>query len=101
MALALTTKQHLWMTRGIKELLMIEIPSALFCDSEAAIGIAENPKTNDRSKHIDISYHFVRERVEDGTITIMHEQSGENLADICTKALLGPSHDYLSTRIFG
>jgi len=60
MALAMTTKHHLWLKRGTQELLKKDIPMALFCDSNAAIDVAYNPKLNDRSKHIDIAYHFTR-----------------------------------------
>jgi hypothetical protein len=61
MALATTTKHHLWLKRGIQELLKQDIPPALFCDSNAAIDVAYNPKLNDRSTHIDVAYHFTRE----------------------------------------
>lgn len=100
MALALTTKHFLWLTRGLKEILKDDIPNAIFCDSNAAIDVSNNPKLNDRTKHIDIAYHFTRERVLDGSITIMHVPSTENLADICTKGLTRQIHDYLCTTIF-
>jgi len=58
MALAMTTKHHLWLKRGLQELLRQDIPTALFCDSNAAIDVAYNPKLNDLSKHIDVAYHF-------------------------------------------
>jgi len=63
MALAMMTKHHLWLKRGTQELLKKDIPTALFCDSNAAIDVAYNPKLNDRSKHIDIAYHFTREQI--------------------------------------
>jgi hypothetical protein len=102
MALAFATKHHIWLQRALSELTKIpDIPSALSTDSNSAIELANNPKINDRSKHIDIAYHFTRERVEDGTLNLLHVPSAENLADICTKGLPRPSHDYLCTRLFG
>jgi len=59
MALAMTTKQHLWLKCGLQELMKEDIPTALFCDSNAAIDVAYNPKLNDGSKHIDLAYHFM------------------------------------------
>jgi len=47
MALAMTTKHHLWLKRGVQELLKKDILNALFCDSNAAIDVAYNPKLND------------------------------------------------------
>ena len=55
MALSLATKQFIWITRGIKQLLCEEVPSALASDNTAAIELAHNPKINDASKHIDIA----------------------------------------------
>jgi len=61
MAVAMMTKHHLWLTRGTKELLMMDIPMAPFCDSNTTIYVAYNPKLHYRSKHIDVAYHFTRE----------------------------------------
>jgi len=55
MALAMTTKHHLWLKRGVEELLTKDIPMALICDQDAAIDVAYNPKLNDQSRHIDVS----------------------------------------------
>ena len=101
MALAFATKHHLWTIRGITELLKVEIPNAINTDSLSAMDLASNPKINDRLKHIDIAYHFVRELIEDGTLTILHVASKENCADLCTKGLPRPTHDYLCTLVFG
>ena len=100
MALANAAKHYLWTYRGIKELLKTDIPNALHVDSASAQDLASNPKINDRSKHIDLSYHFVRELVEDGTLTLLHVAGTENIADICTKGLTRPIHEYLCTKIF-
>jgi len=101
MALAMTTKHHLWLKRGTQELLKEDIPTALFCDSNAAIDVAYNPKLNDRSKHIDIAYHFTREQIEQGNVSVMYVPSEENLADICTKGMTRYVNDHLCSKIFG
>lgn len=101
MALSLTVKQQIWLQRGLKEFLKQDIPSATFCDNQAADDIAHNPKINDRTKRIDIAYHFSREQVESGNITLLHVASKDNLADICTKSLARPIYNHLSTKIFG
>ena len=100
MALAMATKHHLWLQRALKELLKRPITAALSVDSNSALDLANNAKINDRSKHIDIAYHFTREKVEDGSLNLLHVPSSENLADICTKGLPRPSHDHLCTLIF-
>ena len=101
MALAMTTKYHLWLKRGIQMLLEIDIPNALVCDSNAAMDVAFNPKLNDRSKHIDVAYHLTQEQIDQGNVLVMYVPSEENLADICTKGMTRYVNDHLYSKIFG
>lgn len=87
MALSLALKQWIWLTSALKELQSTPDNSAMFCDNKAAIDIAHNHRIGDRSKHIDVAFHFVRERVETGEVTLLQIESANNLADICTKGL--------------
>jgi hypothetical protein len=87
MALALPTKQWIWLTNALEELNMPVTNAAMFCDNKAAIDMAYNHKIGDRSKHIDIAYHLVHQNVESGRISLLQVESAENLADICTKGL--------------
>jgi hypothetical protein len=87
MALALATKQWIWLTNTLEELNVLVPNAAMFCDNKAAIDIAYNHKIGDRSKHIDIAYHLVPENVESGRISLLQVESTDNLADICTKGL--------------
>lgn len=59
----------------------------LYIDNRSAIDLAKNPIFHGRSKHIDVRYHFIRECVEQGLIVIKHVKTGEQRADILTKAL--------------
>lgn len=101
MALKLATKQFIWIVRGLHQFAHKDIPTALFTDNTAAIDLANNPRLNDATKHIDTTYHFTRERVADGTLTLLHIPSADNLADICTKGLPSPRLNHLCTSIFG
>jgi hypothetical protein len=85
MALALATKQWIWLTNVLEELNLLVTNAGMFCDNKAAIDIAYNHKIGDRSKHIDITYHFVHENGESGRISLLQVESAENLANICTK----------------
>ena len=82
-------KHHIWLERALIELCYHNIPSALSCDNKGSIDLTENARIGDRSKHIDIAYHFIRELVENGALTILHIPSKLNPADLCTKAYHG------------
>jgi hypothetical protein len=59
----------------------------LFIDNMSAIALAKNPVHHDRSKHIDIKFHFIREIMEAGQVEISHVGTQDQLADLLTKAL--------------
>jgi hypothetical protein len=57
--------------------------------------MAKNPVNHERTKHIDIRYNFVREKVEDKTIVVKYLETTEMLADILTKGLPREQHKKL------
>lgn len=59
----------------------------LFTDSQSAMAIAKNPCFHQRTKHIDVRYHFVREAIERGEIIIRYRETERMVADVLTKAL--------------
>ena len=56
-------------------------------DNQPAIALAKNPVLHDRSKHIDIKFHFLRDCVDGGQIVIEFVETDRQLADILTKSL--------------
>ena len=56
-------------------------------DNQPAITLAKNPVLHDRSKHIDVKYHFLQDCVDGGQIVIKFVETGRQLADILTKSL--------------
>lgn len=61
-------------------------PVKLLCDNQAAIMIA-NTDCIKRTKHIDIKYHFVKDLIRKGKLTVHYLQSGNQVADLFTKPL--------------
>jgi hypothetical protein len=56
-------------------------------DNKSALALAKNPVFHERSKHINIRYHFIRGYLEDGSIRASFINTSEQLADILTKSL--------------
>nr|GFC06354.1 retrovirus-related Pol polyprotein from transposon TNT 1-94 [Tanacetum cinerariifolium] len=69
------------------------------CDSKSAIAISCNPVQHSRTKHIAVSYHFIKEHVEKGTIELYFVETDYQLADIFTKALPTDHFNYLVRRL--
>jgi len=99
-ALSTTAKQHMWLQNALNEL-QISIPSALSTDNDGTIDLTENPRISDRSKHIDVAYHHVRDLVETRKLTVLHIPSADNLADLCTKPFPYPRLRLLRDLVLG
>lgn len=59
----------------------------LYYNKEPAISIAHNPVQYDKTKHVEIDRHFIKEMLENGDICIPFVPSSEQLADVLTKGL--------------
>ncbi|RVW96044.1 Retrovirus-related Pol polyprotein from transposon RE1 [Vitis vinifera] len=62
-------------------------PMKLYCDNKSAINIAHNLIQHDRTKHIEIDRHFIKEKLEKGVVCMSYIPSEHQLADILTKGL--------------
>ena len=63
----------MWLTRLLNKLRTpIEDFIKMFCDSQATISIAKNPVHHDQTKYVEIDYHFIKEKIEEGTILLVY-----------------------------
>jgi hypothetical protein len=93
MALAESLQHTIWTTQILKNLNFgFDLPIPLKSDSKGARDLAKNNVFHKLSKHIEIRYHFIREKVEDGFVILNEVKSAANVADIFTKALPEPAH---------
>ena len=93
MALTAAAKKALWLRRLCKELGFEKESVKINCDSQSAKTLANNHVHHVRTKHIDTKYHFIRDVVEDGSVTLSKIHTSKNPSDFLTKALPGKKID--------
>jgi len=80
--------QGTWLAQLLSELKSEQLKKfTLKMDSQSAIALSKNPVFHERSKHIDVRYHFIRNCIGDGKMDVEHVRTEEQLADILTKPL--------------
>jgi hypothetical protein len=80
--------QGIWLARLLGDFREEEPKAAtLMVDNQSAISLIKNPVFHERSKHIDLRFHYIRECVEKGQILVEFTSTESQLADILTKPL--------------
>uniref|UniRef100_A0A2N9GK89 Reverse transcriptase Ty1/copia-type domain-containing protein n=1 Tax=Fagus sylvatica TaxID=28930 RepID=A0A2N9GK89_FAGSY len=87
-ALAIASAELCWIRALLKDLgIYLSQPPLLWCDNVSALAIASNPVFHARTKHIEVDFHFVRERVLRKDLIVKFVSTIDQLADIFTKSL--------------
>jgi hypothetical protein len=96
-ALCHAVKETIWLRSVLASLqLLLPGPTTVYEDNNGAKALAQNPNSHARSKHIDIRFHFTRDKVSDGSVAIQAKRTSEMLADLGTKLLARVKHRFFS-----
>ena len=71
-------------------------PTPIFCDNLSSIKLVRNPVMHQRTKHIELEHHYIREKYDDGTIVITYVPTHSQQADLLTKPLA--SNQFITNR---
>ena len=100
MSLASAAQTAIWFRQLLADLgFPQEEATVIYEDNQGCIAMAKNPVSHERTKHIDIKYHFVRELVSTDVIKIEYLQTEDMEADILTKSMPRDRHQMLCERL--
>ncbi|CAH9056431.1 unnamed protein product [Cuscuta europaea] len=95
-SMASLTCELIWLRNLLRSLGVTHAgPVHLYCDNQAALHIASNPVFHERTKHIELDCHFIRDHIQAGTIAPAYTPTTEQPADLLTKALGAQQFSYL------
>ncbi|XP_048234353.1 uncharacterized mitochondrial protein AtMg00810-like [Ricinus communis] len=90
----------IWLQRLLQDFgIFLTSPAPLYCGNESAAKIASNPIFHERTKHIEVDCHFIRENFEQGLVTLPHVSSREQLTDFFTKSQTKSSHNFYRNKL--
>jgi hypothetical protein len=80
--------EAIWLRKLLIGLFDLEMEATtILCDNQSCIKMIENPIFHDRSKHIEIRYHYIRDMVQRGALKLQYVSTDEQVADVLTKPL--------------
>ena len=99
-ALAMSICELLWVRIILKDFKVnFEERMKLYCDNKAAISIAYNPVQHDRTKHVEVDRHFIKEKVEPKEVCLNYVPTKHQLTDVLTKGFNRGSYENLVSKL--
>ena len=99
-ALANCTTDLSWVRMILKDLgIFLCSPPTIWCDNLSALALASNLVFHARTKHVEVDYHFIREKVTNKDVQFRHISTNDQLADVLTKALSSPRFISLRSKL--
>ena len=106
MAMSETSQEAIYLERVFRDITTAcesneKCTVQLYGDNQGSLDLVKNPVKHNKSKHIDIRYHFIRDLCTSNAIKLAHVGSNDNIADIMTKQLPRCKFDKFHEAIFG
>ncbi|XP_048501643.1 uncharacterized mitochondrial protein AtMg00810-like [Beta vulgaris subsp. vulgaris] len=95
-SMALTICEVMWLKQLFQDLGVTNMhKTPVFCDNQAALAIASNPVHHEKTKHVDIDCHFIRDKTNEGVVLPTYVSTKHQVVDVFTKLLSTHQHQSL------
>src|SRR5882757_3786446 len=87
--------EAVWLRKLLSDLFDPQMDATcIHCDNQSCMKLSENPVFHDKSKHIEIRYHYIRDVVQRGAVKIQYVAIDEHIADVLRKPLAWVKFEY-------
>jgi hypothetical protein len=99
-ALCVVVHEEMWLHKILADLFVHEMDSTIIhCDNHSCVKLSENLVFHDKSKHIEIKYHYIRDMVKRKVVHVQYLNTHKKFADVFTKTLSRTKFKYFRERL--
>ena len=92
--------EAIWIRKLLTSLFDLEIQATvILCDNQSCIKMTENHVFHDKSKHIEIQYHYIRDMVQRGAIKLQYVNTDEQVVDVLTRPLSRVNFEHFQDKL--
>ena len=92
--------EAIWLRKLLSELFDLQLDATcIYCDNQSFVKLSENPMFHDKSNHIEIRYHYIRDMMQRGAVKLLYIATKEQIADVLTKPLARLKFEYFREKL--
>ena len=87
--------EAVWLRKLLCDIFDLQLdPTCIYCDNQICVKLLENPVFHDKSKHIEIKYHYIRDMMKKGVVKLLYVAMEEQIADVLMKPVARLKFEY-------
>ena len=99
-SLSVAVREAVWLCKLLTDLFDHEMdPTIIHCDNQSCVNLSENLVFHDKSKHIEIKYHYIRDMVQRKAVLVQYLPTYDKVYDVLTKPLTRMNFEYFHEKI--
>lgn len=99
-ASSVACREAVWLQKLLAGLFNLELePTLIHCDNQSCVKLSDNPVFHDKSKHIEIKYHYIQDMVQRGSMELHYISTDEKIENILTKPMSRVKYEYFRHKL--
>ena len=96
----LTSCEVVWLRKLLYDLFDLQLDATfIYCDNQSCVKFSKNLVFHDKTKHIEIKYHYIRDMVPRGAVKLQYVATDKQIADVLTKPLAKVKFEYFKEKL--